>query len=273
MKPATLQPPSEGFLSRWSRLKRESAPDPATADGMPSSAEITERADSSIAAATSPASSTMARSSANQPPAPTSAAPPLPAIDTLTFDSDYAAFFQPQVPDDLRRAAVKKLFADPHFNVMDGLDVYIDDYSKPDPLPEGWLEKIAHARDLIDHPSNRKPAEEGALVEADTTVEVDSAASPEPQVDDLSANGDATAHSNSVENGDATAAVDAIEKDDILAAVDAVENDHILADVSAIAHASDAASASLPIGPHPLDPDPPAKARAPIGRSDATPES
>ena len=30
---------------------------------------------------------------------------------------------------------MKKLFADPHYNVMDGLDVYIDDYSKPDPIP------------------------------------------------------------------------------------------------------------------------------------------
>ena len=32
-------------------------------------------------------------------------------------------------------AAMKKLFTDPHFNVMDGLDIYIDDYRKPDPLP------------------------------------------------------------------------------------------------------------------------------------------
>ena len=30
---------------------------------------------------------------------------------------------------------MKKLFSDPHFNVMDGLDTYIDDYGKPDPLP------------------------------------------------------------------------------------------------------------------------------------------
>jgi hypothetical protein len=42
----------------------------------------------------------------------------------------------------LRRQAMKTLFQDPRYNVMDGLDVYIDDYSKADPLPEGWLEKI-----------------------------------------------------------------------------------------------------------------------------------
>ena len=44
---------------------------------------------------------------------------------------------------DVKRAALRKLFTDPHFNVMDGLDIYIDDYSKPDPMPEGMLDKLA----------------------------------------------------------------------------------------------------------------------------------
>jgi hypothetical protein len=38
---------------------------------------------------------------------------------------------------------MRKLFSDPRFNVMDGLDIYIDDYSKPDPMPEGFLDKLA----------------------------------------------------------------------------------------------------------------------------------
>ena len=76
------------------------------------------------------------------------------------MESDYAQFFQPKVPEALRRAAVKKLFADPHFNIMDGLDTYIDDYSKPDPLPPGMLARLWHARDIIDHPSSRKPEAE-----------------------------------------------------------------------------------------------------------------
>ena len=33
---------------------------------------------------------------------------------------------------------------------MDGLDVYIDDYSKPDPLPEGWLGKMKQMARLGD---------------------------------------------------------------------------------------------------------------------------
>jgi hypothetical protein len=43
---------------------------------------------------------------------------------------------------------MKKLFADPHYNVMDGLDVYIDDYSRPDPMPEKMLRSLASAKFL-----------------------------------------------------------------------------------------------------------------------------
>jgi hypothetical protein len=52
------------------------------------------------------------------------------------------------VQTDVKNAALKKLFSDPHFNVMDGLDVYIDDYNKPDPLPSGMLLKMVQANAL-----------------------------------------------------------------------------------------------------------------------------
>jgi hypothetical protein len=48
----------------------------------------------------------------------------------------------------VKNAAFKKLFADPHFNVMDGLDTYIDDYSKPDPIPPEMLRQLASAKFL-----------------------------------------------------------------------------------------------------------------------------
>jgi hypothetical protein len=49
----------------------------------------------------------------------------------------------------LRRAALKKLFHEPHFNVMDGLDTYIDDYSVSDPIPEAMLKTMRQAQDII----------------------------------------------------------------------------------------------------------------------------
>ena len=116
----------EKFLSRWSRLKREvkeQSPDQESPPG-------------------------------NQPPAPRAAdpdtpQPQLPPLDQLTPDSDYRDFFHPKVDEKVRLAALKKLFSDPRFNVMDGLDVYIDDYSKPDPLPAAMLATLRQAQKII----------------------------------------------------------------------------------------------------------------------------
>jgi len=44
---------------------------------------------------------------------------------------------------------LKKLFSEPQFNVMDGLDTYIDDYSKPDPMPEAMLRGLNQAKELL----------------------------------------------------------------------------------------------------------------------------
>jgi hypothetical protein len=80
-----------------------------------------------------------------QPPAP------LPPVESLTPESDFAPFLREGVEEAVKRRALKTLFQDPRFNVMDGLDVYIDDYSKPDPLPEGWLEKLNQVARLGDY--------------------------------------------------------------------------------------------------------------------------
>jgi len=80
------------------------------------------------------------------PPEP---APELPPLDQLTPASDYRAFFHPKVNEDVRRAALKKLFSDPHFNVMDGLDVYIDDYSKSEPIPAAMLASLRQAQNIL----------------------------------------------------------------------------------------------------------------------------
>ena len=72
----------------------------------------------------------------------------MPPIESLDAESDFTPFMQPSVDPGLKRAALKKLFGDPRFNVMDGLDVYIDDYTKSDPIPEGLLEKMEQMRHL-----------------------------------------------------------------------------------------------------------------------------
>jgi hypothetical protein len=109
-------PDGEPFLSRWSRLKREAA------TAAPPPVEVSAEA-------------------AAEPP-------PLPPIESLTPDSDFSVFMEPRVPPELRQAALKKLFTDPHFNLMDGLDIYIEDYGKPDPIPASLVQQLAQFRNL-----------------------------------------------------------------------------------------------------------------------------
>ena len=121
------------FLSRWSRLKTASKAPAAPAEPTP------EARKASPQPAVAPPAAT--------PPAET-APQPLPPVESLTPESDFAGFMREGIDPSLRRQALKTLFSDPRFNVMDGLDVYIDDYSQPDPLPEGWLEKMTQTARL-----------------------------------------------------------------------------------------------------------------------------
>ncbi|HXX86618.1 MAG TPA: DUF3306 domain-containing protein [Casimicrobiaceae bacterium] len=91
--------------------------------------------------------------------------PALPPIESLTIDSDFTLFMQPNVDAAVRRAALKQLFRDPRFNVMDGLDTYIDDYTKADPIPDSMLKQLAHARAIFDPPPTMLTPE-GHLVDA-----------------------------------------------------------------------------------------------------------
>ena len=128
----------EGFFSRWSRRKdavREGkALPPEPVPAIPADAASRE-------AAPEPAVDPGTRR--DDTPAPT-----LEDVQSLTPESDFSRFTRADVAPDVKNAAMKKLFADPHFNRMDGLDVYIDDYGKPDPLPESMLRQLASAQFL-----------------------------------------------------------------------------------------------------------------------------
>ena len=105
-----------GFISRWSRRKLEREEVAET----PASPEV-------------PAASPEATPAAGAPSAP--ALEPLPPVESLTPESDFKPFMRPEVDPGIKQAAMKQLFKDPQFNVMDGLDTYIEDYGVPDPLP------------------------------------------------------------------------------------------------------------------------------------------
>jgi hypothetical protein len=136
---ADREEPGEGFLKRWSRVKTESreaasAPPPVAA---PSAAPTGEEAP----------------------------IPELPPLEKLTLDSDFSGFFHPKVDEDLRRRALRKLFSDPHFNVMDGLDVYIDDYSKTEPIPPAMLAGLRQAQRIFEWAAEKQEDAHAGSVE------------------------------------------------------------------------------------------------------------
>ena len=128
-------PRDESFLGRWSRRKRAEPEKREVED-----ARVAADAEQKYAADGQPPGAPV--------PDPTSIPADLPAIDDLTPESDFGRFMKPDVPIASRNAAMKKLFTDPHFNVMDGLDTYIDDYTKADPIPESMLRGLAQSRML-----------------------------------------------------------------------------------------------------------------------------
>ncbi|GAB4215247.1 MAG: DUF3306 domain-containing protein [Rhodoferax sp.] len=139
---------AEGFLGRWSQRKLavkagQQPPEPERAP--PQAPAPAPKAVTSGAAVSEPAgrAQTLPVSADAAVPEP---APTLEEAQALTPASDFSRFVAPKVPAQVRNTALKKLFADPHFNVMDGLDIYIDDYSKPDPLPAAQLRQLVSAQ-------------------------------------------------------------------------------------------------------------------------------
>ncbi|WP_426107592.1 DUF3306 domain-containing protein [Massilia sp. TSP1-1-2] len=129
----------EAFLHRWSRLKRAAAHPPSASEAV----DIP----SALQGAKPPAAV-----AATKPPLPEHAAVPGPTmadVALLGADADYAPFMVKTVDRTVQRMALKKLFADPCFNVMDRLDIYIDDYNRASPVSAAMLDGLQHARELL----------------------------------------------------------------------------------------------------------------------------
>jgi hypothetical protein len=138
---------ADGFLGRWSKRKldaKEGKPLPPEPDVAGPQAPVVP------ASPVIAANAGIQASPAPTVPEPASAPAPLTLEDAqaLTPESDFRPFAARGVAPEVQNAAMKKLFSDPHFNVMDRLDTYIDDYSQPDPIPKDMLRKLASAKFL-----------------------------------------------------------------------------------------------------------------------------
>jgi hypothetical protein len=138
----------EGFLQRWAQRKARVQRGVAEPEAVPTQAApqmvappvAASVAESVPAALDPPTAPPPASEPVEAPPPPT-----MQDVARLTRSSDYSRFVGAGVDRDVSNAAMRKLFSDPAFNVMDGLDTYIDDYGKPDPLPQGMLRQMVQS--------------------------------------------------------------------------------------------------------------------------------
>lgn len=173
-----------GFLGRWARRKTD------VLQGKPlQEPAIAEKPVPPAIASVQPVSATplvpSAASLKEPPEAPATAQPAekllsLEDVKTLTQESDFTPFMARNVGPEVRNAAMKKLFADPQFNVMDGLDIYIDDYSKSDPIPESMLRQMASAKFLnlfeeedVEKNESQEASQASAVAPGDAASRVD----------------------------------------------------------------------------------------------------
>ena len=173
----------DGFLQRWSRRKSSqgvSAPDgppkthpappplatPANGGVQAPDALNSKGGQQALNTPTSALAPAPGRVQPIEPHTDSRPAPSLADTQALTPASDFRPFMGQGVAPEVKNAAMKKLFADPHFNVMDRMDIYIDDYSQPDPLPLAMLRQMNGAKFL-----NLFEDEEKAELEAVTKPE------------------------------------------------------------------------------------------------------
>lgn len=140
----------EGFLSRWSRRKRaaEAGLDDAEPRPAPPAVAATS-APSNVAAPSAP--STVAA----PPPGAVPVEPPfdpatLPPVESLTIESDIRDFLRKEVPEALKRAALRKAWAlDPAIRDFVGPADYAWDYNAPDGVPGFSLDIVGDVQQML----------------------------------------------------------------------------------------------------------------------------
>lgn len=149
---------SDNFLSRWSKRKLEvRAQEKQTAETASLQAK-----DQQVGVVAMPTDFEESKAvSINAPEEPVSKPElPLPTeadLDAVKQGGDIKAFMVDKVSTELKNKAFKALFSRPEFNVMDGLDIYIDDYNKFTPLTQEDIGKMTLSKQLLSRPDLEVP--------------------------------------------------------------------------------------------------------------------
>lgn len=168
----------EGFVQRWSRLKQEAR------DAQPP--EEAPRPDLPVPAMAADTSSPEAGDKPEEKPFDPASLPP---VESLTKESDYSAFMRPEVPEDLRQKALRRLWAaDPVLSAPDPVDMHNIDYNAVPTFPEGVKTLYRIGQGMFDELETE--AEKAAAKKADETAVGQQNAgevSPDPHAPDAAA--------------------------------------------------------------------------------------
>lgn len=171
-----------GFLGRWARRKTDALQGkPLDEPAAPTkTVPVAGVAALPVALETDPAK---ASAPATLPVEPPEKLLSLDDVKALTQDSDFKPFMARNVGADVRNAAMKKLFTDPHYNVMDGLDIYIGDYSIADPIPESMLRQMVGAKllKIFDEPDDDEQKQAAAATPPLESSPPDALTKPTPE--------------------------------------------------------------------------------------------
>jgi hypothetical protein len=147
VEPFNTENESESVLSRWSRLKRgrtdENSSQSKTSDTSSSAHKNGVYANGANTPVSPERGSISPATSSPDSSGDDAKALELPSLESVSLEADFTPFMQAKVPEALKRQALKTLFKDAHFNTMDGLDTYIDDYTKFEPISAADLEGLS----------------------------------------------------------------------------------------------------------------------------------
>ena len=183
----------EGFLSRWSRRKHQSAQHPSDQFGVASAgAEAADSLQDDQNADQTHAAGEELESETNEP------APPgdedMPPLESIDQGGSVGDFFSPNVSKKLRGAALKRLFSQPEFSAPDLLEEYAGDYSKPEPLGDVVTAEMRYRAEQALKFAERKIKEAEAREDSQQVADgAGSAAEDADQADLMAENGRAAA--------------------------------------------------------------------------------
>ena len=136
---------SDSFFSRWSRQKSlqrdlDQARDKAT--NTPAPVEAVRPAPAREGEDTKPVEAGQEAGHTDQP------LPTLEDTASLEVGANVSRFLRDGVSDAVKGAALKKLFADPAYNVISDMDDYVEDYSKMATMTKLEVSKLQQSKDL-----------------------------------------------------------------------------------------------------------------------------